>query len=92
MDTPSEATIAGLAIRGARRAWSVLVLSVGLATAAAVLGLTRGPVPGVSGFHAADLIIYLAFLAWVAVGAVIVARRPDNPVGWSRAPPAPWCC
>jgi hypothetical protein len=82
MDTPSEATIAGLAIRGARRAWSVLVLSVGLATAAAVLGLTRGPVPGVSGFHAADLIIYLAFLAWVAVGAVIVARRPDNPVGW----------
>jgi hypothetical protein len=61
----------------------VLTLSVGLATAA-VLGLTRGPVPGGSGFEPADLIIYLAFLAflaWVVVGAVLVARRPDNPGG-----------
>ncbi|HEV3496766.1 MAG TPA: hypothetical protein VHA34_10490 [Actinomycetes bacterium] len=34
------------------------------------------------GFEPADLIIYLSFLAWVAVGAVIVARRPGNSVGW----------
>ena len=46
----------------------MLTLSAGLAAAAAVLGLTRAPVPGLSGFEAADLIIYLAFLAWVAVG------------------------
>jgi hypothetical protein len=66
----------------ARGAWSVLALSVCLATMAGGLGLARGPVTGVAPFTAAELVVYLAFLAWVAVGTVIVSRQPGNRVGW----------
>jgi hypothetical protein len=52
----------------ARAAWSVLGLSVCLATMAGGLGLARGPVTGVDAFTAAELVVYLAFLAWVASG------------------------
>ncbi len=84
-------TIAGTDVRdrglvrgraAARVAWSLLALSACLAMAAGGLGLARGPVAGVDTFTPADLVVYLAFLAWVAVGTVIVARRPDNRVGW----------
>jgi hypothetical protein len=66
----------------ARAAWSVLALSICLATMAGGLGLARGPVTGVAAFTAAELVVYLAFLAWVAVGTVIVTRQPGNRVGW----------
>jgi hypothetical protein len=41
--------------RAVRAAWSGLALAVCLATAAAGLGLTRGPVAGVARFVAGDL-------------------------------------
>jgi hypothetical protein len=44
--------------------------------------VARGPVLGVSDFTSASLLIYLAFLAWVAVGALIAVRRPHNRIGW----------
>jgi two-component system, NarL family, sensor kinase len=60
----------------------VPALSAGLAVAAGALGLARRPVAGVSAFVPADLLVFLAFLAWVVVGTVIVVRRPDNRIGW----------
>ena len=75
----------------ARAAWSVLALSVCLATMAGGLGLARGPVTAWP-FTAAELVVYLAFLAWVAVGTVIVSRQPVTASAGSCAPPGPWCC
>jgi hypothetical protein len=63
-------------------AWTVLALSIGLWAASVGLGRAHGPLAGVPVFDVVDVVTYTAFLAWTAVGSVIVSRRPRNRIGW----------
>ena len=69
-------------------AWSLAVLSLVLCAAAIGLYLATLPVQpptpsswGTGGLSAV-LYIYLPFLAFPLVGALIASRRPNNPIGW----------
>jgi hypothetical protein len=55
-------------------ALTVLSLSAGTATQAPSDWGTSGPLSG--------LLIFLPFLAFPLVGALIASRRPENPIGW----------
>ena len=64
--------------RSTRVAWSMLaVFAVGYA--AAPLSIANGNFQGAPGLN---LALILAFTAFMVVGAVIVAHRPGNPLGW----------
>jgi hypothetical protein len=67
--------------------WSLAALSLVLCVAAIGLYLATLPVqpPGSSwgtGDLSAVLYVYLPFLAFPLVGALIASRRPKNPIGW----------
>ena len=67
-------------------AWSLAALSLILCFAAIGLYLATLPVQppsfwGTGGFSAV-LYVYLPFLAFPLVGALIASRRPENPIGW----------
>ena len=69
-------------------AWSLAVLSLVLCAAAIGLYLATLPVQpptpsswGTGGLSAV-LYVYLPFLAFPLVGALIASRRPNNPIGW----------
>jgi hypothetical protein len=71
-------------------AWSLAALSVAmflLGFALTVLSLYAGPATqapsdwGTSGLLS-GLMIFLPFLAFALVGALISSRRPENPIGW----------
>ena len=66
--------------RVGRLVWVLPALSLALGTAYVAFTLTapsgrREPVP-------AAVLLAVLFVAWAAVGAVIIARRPRHPVGW----------
>jgi hypothetical protein len=67
-------------------AWSLATLSLVLCGAAIGLYLATLPVQPPSswgtGGISAVLYVYLPFLAFPLVGALIAARRPNNPIGW----------
>ncbi len=64
-------------------AWSLLALSVLLYVLFLVLGLTpSASVTGMSYFQASDVLVSLAFLVFVPVGALIASRHPGNVIGW----------
>lgn len=64
--------------RSARVAWTMLaVFAVGYA--AAPLSIANGNFQRDPG---QNLALVLAFTAFMVVGAVIVAHRPGNPLGW----------
>lgn len=66
-------------------AWGSLGLAVGLVLATLtliVLTATDRVGTMMAGSHLGDGLFALAFLAYSAVGALIVVRRPDNRVGW----------
>jgi hypothetical protein len=63
-------------------AWTVLAASGGLWAASLTLGLGHGALAGVPVFDVVDVVTYSAFLAWTAVGALILSRRPSNRIGW----------
>jgi hypothetical protein len=64
--------------RSTRVAWSMLaVFAVGYG--AAPLSVANGNFQRQPGFY---LAMVLAFTAFMVVGAVIVAHRPGNPIGW----------
>src|SRR5829696_6800774 len=67
-------------------AWSLAALSLVLCAAAIALYLVTLPVQPPSswgtGGLSAVLYVYLPFLAFPLVGALIASRRPENPIGW----------
>src|SRR5215203_3511879 len=67
-------------------AWSLAVLSLVLCGAGIVLYLATLSVQPPSfwgtGGLSAVLYVYLPFLAFPLVGALIASRRPENPIGW----------
>jgi hypothetical protein len=67
-------------------AWSLAVLSLVLCVAATGLYLATLPVQPPSswgtGGISAVLYVYLPFLAFPLVGALVASRRPENPIGW----------
>jgi uncharacterized integral membrane protein len=64
-------------------AWSLLALSVLLYVLFLVLGLTpSASVTGMSYFQASDVLVSIAFLDFVPVGALIASRHPGNAIGW----------
>jgi len=70
-----------------RLAWSLAALSVAmfLASVALCLLLVRSvQAPGSSGgdLPGVVLLLYLPFLAFPIVGALIASGRPENPIGW----------
>jgi hypothetical protein len=60
-------------------AYSTLAVSVTTLTAGAALGALHG---GFGDDPAGTVGLYLAFGSFMVVGAVIVARRPENAIGW----------
>ena len=60
-------------------AWSMLALFAVSVTVLCVLAVATGNIHQVPTDNAALL---LAFTAFMVVGALIVAHRPGNPVGW----------
>ena len=73
------------AVTAARVAWGGLALTLGLdALALVMFGAGRDPLLTLTGFEPGFLlpIIYLAFLAFPTVGAMVMFRRPGNPIGW----------
>lgn len=62
-------------------AWSLLGLAVVLFASFVVLSKAgssaRGPHVG-----AVDVLVFVLFLAYAAVGVLVASRRPENPVGW----------
>jgi hypothetical protein len=67
-------------------AWSLAVLSLVLCGAGIALYLATLPVQPPSawgtGGLSAVLYVYVPFLAFPLVGALIASRRPQNPIGW----------
>ena len=61
--------------------WSLFGLAVALFAGFAVLSAAgssaHGPQAG-----AVDVLVFVLFLAYAAVGALVSSRRPANPVGW----------
>ena len=87
-----ERGVGGTGTRGAAwLAWSLVCLTLAMSTASgALFVLTRfGDVPGSSdapgggtAASAAVLLLFVSYLAFPVVGALIVSRRPRNPIGW----------
>jgi hypothetical protein len=65
-------------------AWSLAGLCLVLAVATVVLSVLPRPAreEASSWNSAGDLLIFVAFLAFPLVGALISSRRPENPIGW----------
>ena len=71
-------------------AWSLATLSVAMFLAGAALtvsSLSAGPAAQApsdwgTGGPLSSLLIFLPFLAFPLVGALIASRRPENPIGW----------
>lgn len=67
-------------------AWSLATFSLVLCVAAIGLYLVtlavQPPSSWGTGGLSAVLYVYLPFLAFPLVGALIASRRPENPVGW----------
>ena len=61
-------------------AWLLGGLSVGMFVSGVAFALLS-PFVGGAGFSA-DFLIFVPFLAFPVVGALIVSRRPENPIGW----------
>ena len=63
--------------RYARLAWPLLALAVALAGLEIYLGTVNHPHALVDNLLSASILLVFA-----AMGALIVSRRPENPVGW----------
>jgi hypothetical protein len=59
-------------------AWGLLTLGL----VGNGVGLALSLVNGDFGWHAGEALLWLVFLAFLVVGCLILARRPDNVIGW----------
>ena len=62
-------------------AWSLFGLAAALLGGFAVLSAAGSPAHGPR-VGAVDVLVFVLFLAYAAVGALVASRRPANPVGW----------
>jgi DNA-binding SARP family transcriptional activator len=62
-------------------AWSLFGLALALFAGFAVLSAPGSPAPGPR-VGAVDVVVFVLFLAYAAVGALVSSRRPANPIGW----------
>jgi hypothetical protein len=67
--------------RTGRAAAALVIAGLVLTCTAAVLGMRR-PAVDAAPFDAAAVVELLAFLTFVLLGALLVVRRPEHPVGW----------
>jgi hypothetical protein len=80
--------VGGMSTRvAARLAWSLAALCVALFLASVALWFLLVRSDQASGSLGADLtvaglLLYLPFLAFPIVGALIASGRPENPIGW----------
>ena len=84
--------VGGTSTRATRLAWSLAALSVAMFIVGAALTLSSLSVgaatePSTSSDWGtagplSSLVIFLPFLAFPLVGALIASRRPENPIGW----------
>jgi hypothetical protein len=65
--------------RSARVGWGLLALGLVGHAAGVVLWMVNGSLLQNSG---EDIALTLAFGSFLVVGCVLVARRPDNRIGW----------
>src|SRR5919202_412059 len=63
---------------GAQLAWALLALSLVLAALSLLLVIGNAP----SDYSWDDALYVLPFVAFATVGALVSARRTDNPIGW----------
>jgi hypothetical protein len=67
-------------------AWSLAGLSVAMFVASAVLDVlvrsAQSPSTWVTVGTVGDMLVFVSFLAFPLVGALISSRRPRNPIGW----------
>jgi hypothetical protein len=67
-------------------AWSLAALSVAIFVASAALYVLARSAPVASSFgvdlSVGALLVFVPFLAFPIVGALIASRRPHNPIGW----------
>ncbi len=68
----------------ARLAWSLFALGVVITamTLALMTWSSSAELPREFGSRAGDYIDRITFLAFPVIGALITARRPENPIGW----------
>ena len=70
----------------ARLAWSLCGLSLVLFLATVVLFISARsahlPARWASDLYVGGLLVYVPFLAFPVVGALVASRRPENPIGW----------
>jgi hypothetical protein len=69
-------------VGAARLAWPVWGLCVALTAVALVLFVINGDVRPAGSYGSLDAVIDVASLGFPTVGAAIVARQPDNAIGW----------
>jgi hypothetical protein len=72
---------------GVRLSWAVVPFAVLGYVAYLVLGVTSPEVEGPSTFTPDDAVWVFAQVVLAVVGALVVARRPQLPIGWLFALP-----
>jgi hypothetical protein len=67
-------------------AWSLAGLSVAMFVGSIVLFIliqvAQSPGDRVTGDSVSEVLIYVPFLAFPIVGALVASKRPENPIGW----------
>jgi hypothetical protein len=70
----------------ARLAWSLAGLSVAIFVASIVLSILAPSAQSPSNWGAvgmvSDMLVFVSFLAFPLVGALVASRLPRNPIGW----------